>query len=74
MAFRLRADDGPTLNAGLVALCFYGDPDLYCLGILYFCSFPGRGSGLPLDPHMQIPISVENYNCSLLKKQTRIIW
>ena len=31
MAFRWRADDGPTLNAGLVALCF--------LGNLYVCDF-----------------------------------
>ena len=25
-----QADDGPTLNAGLVALSFPGDPDQYC--------------------------------------------
>ena len=24
------ADDGPTLNSGLVALCFPKDPDQYC--------------------------------------------
>ena len=30
MAFHWRADDGPTLNAGLVALYFLGDPDQYC--------------------------------------------
>ena len=30
MAFRWRADDGPTLNAGLVAFSFPGDPDQYC--------------------------------------------
>ena len=30
MAFRWRADDGLTLNAGLVALCFSGDLDQYC--------------------------------------------
>ena len=29
MAFRWRADDGPTLNAGLVALWFLGNPDQY---------------------------------------------
>ena len=27
---RQRADDGPTLNDGLVALWFSGDPDQYC--------------------------------------------
>ena len=31
MAFRLPADDDPTLNADLVALCdFSGDPDQSC--------------------------------------------
>ena len=30
MMSRWRADDGPTLNAGLVALWFLGDPDQYC--------------------------------------------
>ena len=30
MAFRWRADDGPTLNANLVALRFLGDLDQYC--------------------------------------------
>ena len=29
MAFCWRADDDPTLNAGLVALSFLGDPDKY---------------------------------------------
>ena len=29
MALRWRTDDGPTLNAGLVAAIFR-DPDLYC--------------------------------------------
>ena len=30
MAFRWRADNGPPLNARLVALCFIGYPDQYC--------------------------------------------
>ena len=30
MAFCWRADNGPPLNAGLVALRFLGDPDQYC--------------------------------------------
>ena len=30
MAFRWRADDGPTLNAGFVALWFSEDPGQYC--------------------------------------------
>ena len=37
MTFRWRADDGPILNAGLIALWFSGDPDQYCLETLYFC-------------------------------------
>ena len=44
--FRWRADDGRTLNAGLVALGFSGDPDQYCKETLYFCDFQG-GSGPP---------------------------
>ena len=28
--FQCRADNGPPLNAGLVALRFLGDPDQYC--------------------------------------------
>ena len=51
MAFRWRADDGPTLNAGLVAVIFAGDPDLHCLKTLYFCDFSGEGGGPdPLPP------------------------
>ena len=59
MAFRWCADDGPTLNDGLVALCFSGDLDQYCKETLYFCEFSG-GLGValglpvtPLDPPMQ---------------------
>ena len=36
MAFRLRADDSPTLNAYLVALLILGDLEQYCYGTLYF--------------------------------------
>ena len=42
---RWHADNGPPLNAGLVALWFLGDPDQYCLETLYFCYFSGRGGG-----------------------------
>ena len=44
MAFRWRADDGPTLNAGLVVLRISRDLVQYCQEILYFCD--------PLDPRM----------------------
>ena len=37
MAFCWRVHDGPTLNAGLVASWFSGDPDQYYLETLYFC-------------------------------------
>ena len=40
MAFRWRADGGPTLNSGFVA--FTGDPDQYCKETLYFCGFSGQ--------------------------------
>ena len=38
-AFRWRADNGPTLNAGLVACDFSGDLDQYCLETLFFVIF-----------------------------------
>ena len=48
MAFRWRANDGPTLNPELVALCFSGSgPEL--LRNLYFCDYPEEASG-PLVP------------------------
>ena len=48
------ADDGPTLNAGLVVVRISRDPVQYCEEILYFCDFSG-GLGPPvpsLDSHM----------------------
>ena len=49
MAFRWRADNDPTLNAGLVACDFSGEPDQYCKETLYFCYFLG-GTGPPAPP------------------------
>ena len=49
MAFRWRADDGPTLNAGLVhvALLFFNGSGPVLLNKPYiFCNFSG-GSGPP---------------------------
>ena len=43
MAFRWRADDVPTLNAGLVVLWFSGDPDLSARKSYIFLIFQGRG-------------------------------
>ena len=34
-SFRWRADNGPTLNAGLVACDFSGDLDQYCLETIF---------------------------------------
>ena len=52
--FKLRfaccADDGQTLNAGMVALWFSGDPDQYYLGTIYFCDFSGVGVRTPCPP------------------------
>ena len=47
MAFYWRSDDGPTLNAGLVAFWFSGDMDQYYKETLYFCDFSGEGSDPP---------------------------
>ena len=47
---RWRAYDGQTLNAGLVALWFSGDPDKYWYETLYFCDFSGGGGLNPLSP------------------------
>ena len=49
MAFRLRADDGPTLIAGLVAAIF-STPGPVLLVILYFCDFSGGGGPDSLPP------------------------
>ena len=50
MAFRWRADDGPILNAGLVALKLSRGSGPILLKILYFCDFPGGGGGPPCPP------------------------
>ena len=45
MAFRWRADDGPTFNASLVALWLFRGSVQYCLEILYLCYFSKSGWG-----------------------------
>ena len=40
------ADNGPTLNAGLVACDFSGDLDQYCLETIFFVMFKGGGGGV----------------------------
>ena len=53
MAFRWRADDGPTLNTGLVAAIF---PGIRTCIARKPCIFQGGGGpdplSPPLDPHM----------------------
>ena len=50
MEFRWRVDDGPTLNACLVALGFLGDTGPVILrNTIYFFYFSG-GSGPPAPP------------------------
>ena len=55
MAFRWRADDGPTLNAGLVAAIFRGSGPVLLENPI-FCDFSGGGGSgppvPPLDTHM----------------------
>ena len=50
----INVDDGPTFNAGLVALHFSGDPDQYCQENLYFYDFQGRGQTPCAPPHLLI--------------------
>ena len=50
MAFRWRAYDGPTLNAGLVTLWFSRDPDYFAKNPYIFLDFPGAGGPDPLPP------------------------
>ena len=54
MAFRWRADSGPTLNAGLVALWFHrGSGPVLLRKSLILLFFRGSGPPFPpLDPHM----------------------
>ena len=50
-AFRWQADNGPTLNAGLVACDFSGELDQYCLETLFLVIFKGGGGGPdPMSP------------------------
>ena len=52
MAFRWHADDGPTLNAGLLALCFFrgSGPVLLTNPIFFLWFFRGGGDPDPLSP------------------------
>ena len=58
VTFRRRADDGPSLNAGLVALYFKGIPTSIAKEPYIYVIFQGGGGGggppvPPLDPHMK---------------------
>ena len=60
MAFHWRADDAPTLNAGLVAAIFQGIRNCIARKPYIFVIFHGGGGGSgppvpPLDPHMLTP-------------------
>ena len=48
MAFRCRADDGPTLNAGLVGAIYQGIRTCIARKPYIFVIFQGGGSGLPV--------------------------
>ena len=50
MAFRWRADDGQTLNAGLIAVIFQGIRTCIAKNPYILVIFQGGGSG-PLPPH-----------------------
>ena len=49
MPFRWRADDDPTLNAGLVALCFKGIRTSIAKEPYIFVIFQGRGGPDPVS-------------------------
>ena len=70
MAFRWQAENGPSWNAGLVALLFSKGSGPVLLKILYFCDFPGDGPD-PLPPPPPPPppesaLAVLNINSSRL--------
>ena len=54
MAIRWRADNGPTLNASLVALQFFSGSGPVLLENLYFVIFQGGGGSGPLSPPLWI--------------------
>ena len=54
MAFRWRADDGPTLNAGLVACDLRVSGPVLLRNPIFFCNFPGGGGGGNPCPHLWI--------------------
>ena len=62
-AFHWRANDGPTLNAGLVALCFVRGSRPVLLRTPIFCDVSGRESGPPLPtPSGSAHVSYLNVN------------
>ena len=50
MAFRWRADDGPTLNAGLVACDLRVSGPVLLRNPIFFCNFPWGGGGGGAEP------------------------
>ena len=56
-AFRWRADDDPTFNAGLVAAIYQGNRTCIARKLYIFVIFQGGSDPLsPLDPHMSNPV------------------
>ena len=55
-SIKWRANDGPILNVGLVALWILGDLDQYCWNPMFLCFLRGCPDPLspPLDPHMKM--------------------
>ena len=65
MAFRWRADDGPTLNAGLVALWFFRGSGPVLQGnpiFLWFFMGGGGGGRDPLSPPLDPPMTTAVYS------------
>ena len=72
MVVRWRADDGPTLNAGLKALWFLGDPDQYFAKKPYiFVIFQGVCTPCPrppppLDLHKKLTVTFTNFSTTYI--------
>ena len=65
MTFCWRADDGPSLNAGLLALRYFSGSGPVLLRNPIFCDFSGGGvrtPSPPLDPHMK-SLCFKTNNC-----------
>ena len=72
------ADDGPTLNAGLVALWFFRVSGQVLLKSIFFCDCSVKGGGWdpdpPVSPSLNPPIvPYPNITVMILMKTTAVV-